>query len=66
MSSEEMNLLFKDLTKHEVEFLKSEGIPTNQHGVYLFESQDRTTTISLDLFLMSYKDWLIENKIVRL
>lgn len=57
----------KDMIKNEVAFLKSEegdGV-ANEHGVYLYTSQNGNHIISLDYFLCSYKNWLIENKIVK-
>lgn len=62
---QKLDAQFAELTKDEVAFLKEMCIPTNEHGAYVFISSDETTTISLDLFLASYKSWLIENNKVR-
>jgi hypothetical protein len=53
------------MTEHERDFLKSEGIEPNEHGAYVFENQDSNVLIALDMFLYSYRNWLIENRIVK-
>jgi len=62
---QKMDSMFKELTKHEVEFLKEQGADQNEHGVFLYISENGNGRISLDLFLTSYKEWLIEHKIVK-
>jgi hypothetical protein len=54
---------FAEITKTEKEFLKEYGIEPNEHGAYVFISQDGNNRIALDLFLSSYRTWLIENDI---
>lgn len=56
---------FMELTKLEKGFLNEQGIEPNDHGVFIFISQNGSTQISLDFFLCSYKDWLIENYYVK-
>ena len=56
---------FAELTKNEVAFLKEMHIPTNEHVAYVFVSSDETTTIALDMFMAHYRQWLIENDIVK-
>jgi hypothetical protein len=53
------------MTKHEKDFLTSEGVEPNKHGAYVFENEDSSVHIALDVFLYSYRNWLIENKIVK-
>lgn len=55
------------ITKNEVTFLKSEegGGEVNEHGVYLYTSANENHIISLEYFLCSYKNWLIDNGIVK-
>ena len=48
------------LVKIEREFLIEKEAETNIHGVYLFVSQNGYERISLDLYLLEYKEWLIE------
>lgn len=54
-----------DLTKNEFEFLKEQETPINEHGVYIFISQDSKMQIDLKYFLLEYKNWLIENKLLK-
>jgi hypothetical protein len=68
MTSEEYKKIdahFAELTKNEVSYLKEMGISPNEHGAYAFSSADGSQMIALDMFMASYKSWLIENKIVR-
>lgn len=65
MTKEEMDKFFKEHTATEVRFLKEHDIEPNKHGAYNFTSSDGHTHIALDLFLSSYRTWLIENDIHR-
>jgi hypothetical protein len=68
MTKEEIKKLdaqFAEITKHERDFLNRECIEPNEHGAYIFKNFDDTASIALDIFLLSYKQWLIENKIVK-
>jgi hypothetical protein len=62
---EKLDKAFAGLTKDEAEFLKQHGITPNEHGAYVFVREDGNYIIALDLFLSSYRSWLIENKIVK-
>lgn len=55
------------MTKHERAFLMSEegSGEANEHGVYVYTSANGNHLISLDFFLCSYKDWLIDHRIVK-
>lgn len=55
----------KELTKGEVKYLEQEQCPKNEHGSYIFISQDGKERIELSLFLYGYKQYLIENKILK-
>lgn len=61
-----MKDLLEEQTKNERKFLDEEDTFKNEHGVYLFVSADGSERINLSFFLKHYKDWLIENKILRL
>jgi len=63
---EQLDGFFKDFTKYEVQFLNEEGGEKNEHGAYCYQSQNGNHLISLDMFLASYKQWLIDNNIVKL
>lgn len=52
-------------TEKEREFLRQTEIPCNEYGVYLFISGDGNVRIDLQYILMEYKQWLIDNKIVK-
>jgi len=68
MTTEEkqkVDAAFAELTKHELAFLKEEGIEPNEHGAYVFISQNGNCRIALDLFLSSYKNYLVEHRIVK-
>ncbi len=57
---------FGELLKNEIAFLKGEGQgQRNPAGAYCYMSQDGNHLIALDFYLMHYKKWLIENKIVK-
>lgn len=56
----------KALTQ-EHEYLESEegNAVQNEHGVYAYQSFDGSHLLSLDFFLLRYKEWLIENGYVK-
>lgn len=62
---ERLDKAFAGLTKDESAFLKEHEIEPNEHGAYVFISEDGNVRIALDLFLSSYRSWLLENKIVK-
>jgi len=57
----------KEMTKNEEAFLMSEdgNGECNEHGVYLYASHNGNHTISLSYYLLSYKNWLIDNGIIK-
>lgn len=68
MTTEEKNKLdaaFKELTKHEIAFLKEENIEPNEHGAYAFYNEDRSCGVALDFLLTAYKNYLVEHRIVK-
>ncbi len=54
-----------ELTKHEVKFLKEQGAEKNEYGTYVYRSANDNHILRLDMFLSHYREWLIENKIVK-
>jgi len=62
---QKMDESFSELTKHERRFLEEQRIIPNEHGAFVFTNQDGSCMISLDLFLRSYREHLIDNKIVK-
>lgn len=69
MSPEEkqkIDNMFSELTKYEVQFLNEDGNgEKNEYGAYCYQSQNGNHLIALDMFLRSYRDWLVENNIVK-
>lgn len=57
--------LRRELVKQEVEYLTQERAILNEHGVYYYQSKCGNHIISLDSYLNSYKEWLIEKGYVR-
>jgi len=64
-TTQELDALFKELTKHEVKFLEENDAEKNESGVFLYISSNGFSRISLDLFLRSYREWLVDHKIVK-
>jgi len=62
---EKLDAFFKERTKHELAFLKENEAEANEYDVYLYTSANTHHSIRLDLFLRSYRDYLIEHNIVR-
>ncbi len=48
-------------TEIEKKFLEEWEVVKNKNGVYLYQSHNGNLLLHLDDFLLSYKDWLIEN-----
>lgn len=53
-----------ELVKTEREFLAEMETEKNDNDVYLFISENGKEHLSLDLYLLDYKQWLIEKGIV--
>ena len=64
-TKEEMNKIFEELIKNEVEFCEELGCEMNEHGAYIYESTNGNSSLNLPMVLQHYKEWLIENKLVR-
>jgi len=60
-----MNDQLKEYVKHETKFCEEHDIEKNEHGVYLYISQNGVSQLSLDFILREYRDWLIEEGIVK-
>jgi hypothetical protein len=65
-SQEQLDSHFKELTKYEVQFLNENDGQKNEHGAYCYQSQNGNHLIALEMFLASYKQWLLNNNIVQL
>jgi hypothetical protein len=65
MTIAEANALLEEHLKHETKYLKENDFVTNPHGVYLYVSADGFHRLSLDGVLNDYKQWLIDNRIVK-
>lgn len=65
MDNNKMNEYLDNLVKDEREFLESVDCIKNDAGVYLYKSADGNEILSLDHFLNSYKEYLIEKGLVK-
>lgn len=54
-----------ELLSDEIEYLKENDFYQNEHGVFLYVSDNGNHRLSLDFILNDYKEWLIENNKVR-
>jgi hypothetical protein len=52
--------------KNERLFLEENDSLKNANGAYLYKSESGNDILLLDYYLKDYKDWLIENGIVKL
>jgi len=62
---EKMDKFFEELIKDEVEFSEELGLEKNEHGVYIYVSSNKNSSINVPMVLQHYKEWLIEKGIVR-
>lgn len=53
-----------NLTSLERVFLQQEKAIVNNHGTFLYKSDDGKDEVNLALLLLAYKEWLIENEFV--
>lgn len=60
-----LDAFFEERTKHEIAYLKENDGEVNEYGVYIYASTNGYHSLNLPLFLRSYRDWLIENEIVK-
>lgn len=67
LSKEEMDKIFEDLIKSEVEFCEELDLEMNEHGVYIYTNGycDGKSSINVPMVLQHYKEWLIEKRIVK-
>ena len=62
---EKMDKFFEELIKNEVEFCEELGLEKNEHGVYIYESSNGNSSMNVPMVLQHYKEWLIENRLVK-
>ena len=55
----------EQLRKNEIQYLKENDFYQNEHGVFLYVSDNGNHRLSLDFVLNDYKQWLIDNNKVR-
>lgn len=53
------------LVQKEIEFCAETEMEKNEHGQFIYKSTNSASSINLPYILLEYKQWLIENKIVR-
>jgi len=56
---------FEEMFKSERKFLEEEEYSKNEHGVFIYQTPDGNSILSLDGLLLSYKMWLIDNNILK-
>ena len=60
-----LDAFFEERTREEMKFLCDNGAELNEYGVYIYQSTNGNSSINLALFLRGYRDYLIENDIVK-
>ena len=55
----------KQLLKNEIEFCEECGMEKNEFGNYIYKSSSGSDLINLPAILNDYKDWLIDQNIVK-
>jgi hypothetical protein len=58
--------MVNDLIKRELDFCKEIECEKNEHGQFIYESINRSSSLNLPYVLLEYRDWLIEKGIVKL
>lgn len=54
-----------DLLKNEIDFCEERGFQKTTEGVFIYVSKNGMEYMNLPAILNDYKDWLIENNIVK-
>jgi hypothetical protein len=54
-----------ELVKDEIRFCESQDCEKNEHGVYAYRSDNELHMFNLPHYLSIYKEWLIEQGIVK-
>ncbi len=63
---QKLDAFFNERQKHETAFVKEDGMfEANEHGVYIYTSANGYSSMDLIAVLRSYRDYLIDNKIVK-
>lgn len=62
---EKLDKFFEELIKNEVEFCEEMGFEKNEYGVYIYKSSNGNSSMNVPMVLQHYKEWLIENELVR-
>ncbi len=63
---QKIDAFFNERQKHETSFVKEDGVfEANEYGVYIYTSTNGYSSIDLIAILRSYRDYLIDNKIVK-
>ena len=62
---EELNKIFTELLKNETKFCEENEFAKNEYGAYIFVSANGNQSIRLDCILRDYKEYLIDNEIVK-
>jgi len=65
MSNDKSDAAFEEMLKHEIKFCEQIEAVKNKHDVYIYTSTNGHSSFNLPCILQEYKEWLIENKIVK-
>jgi hypothetical protein len=55
----------EELLKNEIKFCNEIDCEKNEHGQFIYESTNGYSRMNLPYILQQYKEWLIDNDIVR-
>jgi hypothetical protein len=55
----------KELVKNEIDFCNQLGCDKNEHGQFIVQSKSGKSIMNLPYILLDYKQYLIENKIIK-
>lgn len=68
---DKLNKYFEEATKHPNQFYKDGffleelGAEKNEHDAYIYVSSNGISSMNLALVLNHYKDWLLDNDLLR-
>lgn len=55
----------KKLAEKEIEFCAETEMEKNENGQYIYKSTNGASSVNLPYILLDYKQWLIENNILK-
>lgn len=58
-------MTIEELIKSELQFCEEIECEKNEHGQFIYESSNGNHSMNLPYILQDYKQWLIDNKILK-